>query len=120
MGDGKSNRKQLLEKLLNQPIAVIGMACRIPGAKSVTELWENVLSKRQAFRRIPDAKMPLSEYLDPKGMHPDKTYAVKAACITDFQFDWQKYRIPHKTVITTDIVHWLAYEVAIQAVADAG
>ena len=38
---------------MTSPIAIVGAACRYPDATSPSELWENVLSKRQAFRRMP-------------------------------------------------------------------
>ena len=34
-------------------IAVVGMACCYPDARSPQELWESVLAGRRAFRRIP-------------------------------------------------------------------
>ena len=48
------------------------------------------------------------------------TYIDRAAVIDGFAFDWAERRIPLSTVQTTDIVHWLALETSLQAVADAG
>ncbi len=102
------------------PIAVIGMACRYPGASTLTELWENILTKRRQFRRIPDCRTPLSDYyhVDPK--KPDKSYLKHAAVIDGFNFDWKKRHIPYSTYQSTDIVHWIALEIAMAAMADAG
>ena len=44
------------------PIAIVGIACCYPDANSPTELFENVLAGRRAFRRIPDERLPLDEY----------------------------------------------------------
>ena len=38
---------------LRDEIAVVGWACRLPGAKSVTELWSLLLEGRCAVRRFP-------------------------------------------------------------------
>jgi Beta-ketoacyl synthase, N-terminal domain len=46
---------------MNQPIAIVGIACRYPDANSPAELWENVLAGRRAFRRIPDERLRLEE-----------------------------------------------------------
>ncbi len=43
-----------------------------------------------------------------------------AALIDGFSFDWSARRIPRLTYQVTDIVHWLALETALQAMADAG
>lgn len=101
-------------------IAVIGIGCNYPDAQNLTKLWENVLSRRCQFRQLPTQRLPLGEYYDPDKTVPDKTYGKKAAVIDGFQFDWASRRIPQKTVLATDIVHWLALETADQAIKDAG
>ena len=100
-------------------IAVIGLACRYPDATTPRQLWENILARRRQFRRIPDCRLPLADYYDADKKSPDKTYARQAAVIDGFDFDWAARRIPFSTVRTTDIVHWLALETSLAAVAVA-
>ncbi|NNK41229.1 MAG: acyltransferase domain-containing protein, partial [Myxococcales bacterium] len=102
------------------PIAIIGLGCRYPDARTPRELWENVLTRRQSFRRMPDERLPLSEYGDSDKSAPDKTYLERAAVIDGFEFDWASRRIPKHTFEQTDITHWLALDVALQALNDAG
>ncbi len=47
---------------MNEGIAIVGMGCRFPDARSPDELWENVLARRQAFRRLPDERLRLDDY----------------------------------------------------------
>jgi enediyne polyketide synthase len=101
-------------------IAIIGLGCRYPDARSPRELWENVLSRRQSFRRMPDERLPLSEYGDSDRSAPDATYGTRAAVIDGFDFDWARRRIPKQVFEQTDITHWLALDVAMQALADSG
>ena len=101
-------------------IAIIGLGCRYPDARNPRELWENVLTQRQSFRRMPDERLPLSEYGDSDKNAPDKTYLERAAVIDGFEFDWARRRIPKQVYEQTDITHWLALDVALQAVNDAG
>ena len=101
-------------------VAVVGMACWYPGARDLRQFWENVLAKRRQFRRFPDSRLPLADYHDPAPRAPDKTYATRAAFIDGFEFDWVGRRIPQRTYESTDVVHWLALEVALTALADAG
>lgn len=105
---------------MHKKLAVIGLACNYPGAKTPLELWENVLAKRQQFRKMPDERLPLADYHDPEKSASDKTYSKQAAVIDGFNFDWQSHRIPKSTVESTDIVHWLALETALAAIKDAG
>jgi len=105
---------------MSNPIAIVGAACRYPDAASPTELWENVLSQRQAFRRIPPERLPLDDYYSPDPAMPDRTYSQNAALITNWTFDRAKYRVSRSTFDSADLAHWLALEVADAALADAG
>lgn len=96
------------------------MACHYPGASNLRHFWENVLTKRRQFRPFPDIRLPLSDYYDPDPNIPDKTYCNKAALIDGFKFDWISHRIPKSTIDSTDIVHWLALEVALKSLKNAG
>ncbi len=101
-------------------VAVIGVGCWYPDAPNPSRLWENVLARRQAFRRLPSRRLPLDRYHDPDSQTPDKTYGRQAAVIDGFEFDWVSRRIPKRTFESTDIAHWLALEVSLQALWDAG
>lgn len=105
---------------MTSPIAIVGAACRYPDAASPSELWENVLAQRQAFRRMPPERLPLADYYSPDPSVPDKTYSQNAALITNWSFDRAKYRVSRSTFDSADLVHWLALEVADAALCDAG
>ncbi|GIF72118.1 type I polyketide synthase [Asanoa siamensis] len=101
-------------------VAIVGMACRYPDATSPRELWENAVAGRRAFRRLPDERMRLDDYWDPDPAAPDKFYARNAAVIEGYQFDRIAYKIAGSTYRSTDLTHWLALDVAAQALGDAG
>ena len=105
---------------MTSPIAIVGAACRYPDAASPSELWENVVAQRQAFRRMPSERLPLSDYYSPDPSVPDKTYSQNAAVITNWTFDRAKYRVSRSTFDSADLAHWLALEVADAALRDAG
>src|SRR5690606_19267686 len=46
-------------------IAVVGLACRFPGAASAAELWDLLVHGRDAIRDIPADRWPVADYLDP-------------------------------------------------------
>lgn len=101
-------------------IAVVGMACRYPDASSPTELWENAVAGRRAFRRLPDVRMRLEDYWDADPAAPDRIYAKHAAVIEGYEFDRLGYKIAGSTYRSTDLTHWLALDIAGRALADAG
>ncbi|MEH1778379.1 MAG: type I polyketide synthase [Nostoc sp.] len=101
-------------------VAVVGMGCYYPGANNLKQLWENILARRREFRQFPDIRLPVSEYYDPDRKASDKTYGSRAAVLDGFEFDWANQRIPKTAFESSDMVHWLALEVALQALENAG
>ncbi|MQS10765.1 SDR family NAD(P)-dependent oxidoreductase [Streptomyces kaniharaensis] len=103
-----------------QRVAIVGIGLRYPDANSPIELWENVLSGRRAFRRLPDERMNHADYWSPDRAAPDRFYATKAAVLRDFEFDRIAYSVAGSTYRSTDLTHWLALDTAARALADAG
>jgi enediyne polyketide synthase len=101
-------------------LAIVGMACRYPDARSPRELWENALAQRQAFRRMPSERLRLEDYFSPDRHTPDQIYATEAALIEGFSFDRTRFRVAGSTFRSADLTHWLALNVAAEALADAG
>lgn len=101
-------------------IAIVGMACCYPEASDPKALWENVLAKRRAFRRFPAERLNGADYFSEDVTQPDKTYCDQAAFIEGYSFDREKYQVSGTTYRSTDLAHWLALDIAAQALADAG
>ena len=105
---------------MRQAIAIVGMACRYPDARSPGELWENALAGRRAFRRIPAERLNLNDYLSSDRQSPDRTYSTEGAFIEGYEFDRARFRVPGATYRAADPVHWLTLDVAAAALEDAG
>lgn len=99
-------------------IAVIGMACRYPGASTPLELFENVLAGRRQFREVPPERWRIEDYYDPDRAAPDRTYSKQAALLEGFEFKPADFRIPYSTFRATDTAQWLALTVARDALED--
>ena len=89
---------------MSRAIAIVGMACRYPDARSPEELWENVLAQRQAFRRIPRERMRIDDYCSDDAAASDRTYSTMAAVITGWELDRNKFRVSRSTYEAADIV----------------
>lgn len=105
---------------MGQAIAIVGMACRYPDARSPDELWENALAERRAFRRIPAERLNLDDYLSSDRESPDQTYSTQGAFIAGYEFDRARFRVPGGTYRAADPAHWLTLDVAADALEDAG
>src|SRR5687767_12713387 len=101
-------------------IAIVGMACVYPDARSPLELWENALAQRRAFRRMPAERMRMEDYFSADKQTPDATYSAEAAVIEGYEFDRVAFRVVGSTYRSADLAHWLALDVASRALADAG
>ena len=89
-------------------IAIVGMACRFPDARSPSQLWENVLAQRRAFRRIPDERLRRADYLSPDPQATDSFYSANAAVIEGYEFDRLRFKVAGSTFRSADLAHWLA------------
>jgi enediyne polyketide synthase len=105
---------------MGEGIAIVGMACRYPDARTPGELWENVLARRRAFRRLPPERLRLEDYAESRPGDPDSLYLQEAAVLEGWEFDRVRFRVAGPTFRSADLAHWLALDVAAQALADAG
>lgn len=105
---------------MTQPIAIVGMACRFPGANSIAEFWENILAQRRAFRRIPSERLRLEDYFSEDRAAEDRIYSKRAALIEGWEFPREKFCVSGEAYRSSDLTHWLALHVASEALVDAG
>ena len=49
----------------DEPIAIVGMACRFPGAPDPDAFWEVLSAGVDMIREIPDDRFDINEYYDP-------------------------------------------------------
>ncbi|HLX06354.1 MAG TPA: SDR family NAD(P)-dependent oxidoreductase [Thermoanaerobaculia bacterium] len=135
---------------MSEGIAIVGLGCRYPDARSPAELWETVMARRQAFRLVPPERLRLDDYRArsggslpagaasgavsgaasgaagdagaprPVAADPDSIPLREAAVLAGWEFDRLRFRVAGATFRAADLTHWLALEVAAAALADAG
>ncbi|MER0242132.1 beta-ketoacyl synthase N-terminal-like domain-containing protein [Streptomyces sp. HSW2009] len=70
-------RRQLdrVRKTAQEPIAVVGMACRFPGGCDTPErFWDFLCEAGIGVREVPDDRWPVQEHYDPTPGKPGKMY----------------------------------------------
>ena len=60
------------EQARNEPIAIIGMACRFPGANDTSSLWELLQAGRDAVTEVPESRWKIDDYYDPNPDAPGR------------------------------------------------
>ncbi|MEU6609210.1 SDR family NAD(P)-dependent oxidoreductase [Streptomyces shenzhenensis] len=102
------------------PIAVIGMAGRYPGADNVTQLWDMLLEGRCAVSAVPPHRWDHEPIYSPDpGPHQTNSRWAGLLPRVD-QFDPLFFQITPKDATQMDPQQRLFLEVAYEAVQDAG
>jgi acyl transferase domain-containing protein/thioesterase domain-containing protein/acyl carrier protein len=120
-------QRQLLEKRLAQqrptaePIAIIGMACRFPGAPNLDAYWRLICDRVNTAREVPAERWNLDEFYDATGETPGKMSVRWAALIDNpDQFDPQFFGITPREAARMDPQQRILLEVAWEAMENAG
>jgi enediyne polyketide synthase len=101
-------------------IAILSTSCRFPDAASPADLWANVLEGRRSFRALPTQRLDLARYAAEAIGEADSITRIRAGLLTNWNFDRSKFRIPEKTFAAADLTHWLALELAAEAIDGIG
>ncbi len=102
------------------PLAIIGMACRLPGADNLDQFWRLLIEGRTAIRELPADRLDQSLYYDSRKGVVGKTYSKLGAILSSRQFHHDKCPIPDELVHSADPCHLLMCEVAADACRHAG
>lgn len=104
------------------PIAVIGMACRLPGGIDSPELlWEALLRGDDLITEIPMDRWNLDEHYDPQPGVPGRSVSRWGGFIDDVAgFDAEFFGIGDREAAAIDPQHRLLMEAAWEAVEHAG
>ncbi|MCI0492434.1 MAG: SDR family NAD(P)-dependent oxidoreductase, partial [Planctomycetes bacterium] len=104
-----------------EPIAIIGMACRFPGAPDLTAYWRLIRDGVNAATEVPPERWDPEEFYDPTGETPGKMSVRWAALIHQpDQFDPQFFGITPREAARMDPQQRLLLEVAWEAMENAG
>ncbi len=106
---------------LSEPIAVISLACRFPGADSPESFWQLLRDGVDAVQEIPSTRWDVAAYYDAHRPTPGKMYMREGAFIGDVeQFDPLFFGISPREAIGMDPQHRLLLEVSWEALERAG
>jgi polyketide synthase 5 len=104
------------------PIAVIGMACRLPGGiDSPEKLWDALLRGDDLVTEIPPDRWDADDYYDPEPGVPGRSVSKWGAFLDDVSgFDPEFFGINEREATATDPQHRLLLETSWEAMEHAG
>jgi 3-oxoacyl-[acyl-carrier-protein] synthase II len=111
-----------LERVLHEPIAIVGMGCRFPGGANNPEaFWHLLESGGDAIVDIPVDRWDSQMYYDPNPAIPGKMYVHQGGFLPNLQdFDAQFFRIAPREAMSLDPQQRLLLEVSWEALESAG
>ena len=109
-----------LPRSAGEPIAVVGIGCRLPGgADSAEQAWQMLAAGTDAVREVPADRWTDAVY-DPQPGNPDRSYSRHGAFLDDVdRFDAAFFGISGCEANRIDPQHRLLLECSWQAVEEA-
>ena len=105
----------------DEPIAIVGMACRFPGAPDPEAYWEMLSGGVDGIREIPDDRFDIDEYYDPDPDAPGKIYTRYGGFLDGIAgFDPEFFGISPREAVWMDPQQRLMLEVAWEGLERAG
>ncbi len=103
------------------PIAVIGVACRLPGGINSPELlWEALLRGDDLVTEIPGERWNADEYYDPEPGVPGRSVSRWGAFLDISDFDGPFFGLDDQKAAAIDPQHRLLLETSWEAIEHAG
>ncbi len=114
-------REQKTDGRIAEPIAVVGMSCRFPGAANAADYWRLIAEGRHTTVEIPADRWPVDLFYDPDPDTPGRM-AVRWGAFLDQvdQFDALFFGITPREAARMDPQQRLLLEIAWEAMEDAG
>src|SRR5581483_1779572 len=115
-------RLDAVERDRTEPIAIVGIGCRLPGHVSDPQgFWALLRDGVDAVSEVPADRWDVDAYYDPDHDVPGKTYARWGGFLESVdQFDPGFFGISRREARSIDPQHRLLLEVSIEALHDAG
>jgi acyl transferase domain-containing protein len=109
-------------------VAIIGMACVMPGAPDVEAFWSNIVDGVDSVTEVPESRWNVDIHFDPDFEGAAKTESGKehksvskwGGFVPDVGFDALKWGIPPASLAAIDPAQLMALKTAGAALDDAG
>ena len=105
----------------DEPIAIVAVACRFPGAPDPDAYWEVLSGGVDAIREIPDDRFDIDEFYDPDPETPGKIYTRSGGYLDGIDgFDPEFFGISPREAVWMDPQQRLMLETAWEGLERAG
>ena len=103
-----------------EPIAIVGLACRVPGAWNASELWSLLDDERDAIGRVPEDRWDRKQWLLEGRSKQGTIYTDRMGCIdAPYAFDAAFFGIDDRAALALDPQQRIILELCWHALEDA-
>ncbi len=102
-----------------EPIAIVGLGGRFPGANDVGTFWQRLLEGHDATRTIPAERWDVERYFSEDRDRKDTCYTRLGCFLDQLPVVQERWRIPPAAVQALDPSQLLLLQVAEEALSDA-
>lgn len=107
--------------LASEGVAVIGMACRFPGAPDYRAFWENLRMGVNSIREIPSSRWSVADYWSADPDRPNSTVSKWCGVVDGVEeFDADFFRVSPREARSMDPQQRLLLQEAYRCIEDAG
>ena len=103
-----------------KPIAIVGMACRLPGADNLDEFWRMLEEGRTGLGELPDDRINRDLQYDPQPGIRGKSYTSLGGIVPERPFDRDLCPLPESLIEVSHKAHLTLCEVAAHAFQQGG
>ncbi|MEW6730187.1 MAG: SDR family NAD(P)-dependent oxidoreductase [Acidobacteriota bacterium] len=104
-----------------EPIAIVGMSCRFPGAESVEQFWQLLRNGIDAIQEVPSWRWDIDTFYDPDPLAPGKMNTRWGGFVERLdQFDPYFFGISPREAAHMDPQQRLMLKIAWEALENAG
>ncbi len=108
------------ESLIQQPLAIVGMACRLPQVDTLEAYWQLLIEGRSAIGPLGPRVLDRKLHYDPRKGIQGKTYSSIGGMIADRPVDLSLLGLDEHEASAWDECHLIFAEVAAQAWRHSG
>ncbi len=105
--------------LTDDPVAIVGMACRLPGADDLKGYWNLISHSEDAIRKLPASRFDPNLYFDSEEGVPGKSYADIGGVVREQPWSRNDILLPDDVREQSDLVHLTLLDVVCDALCEA-
>ncbi|MEX2285519.1 MAG: C45 family autoproteolytic acyltransferase/hydrolase [Planctomycetaceae bacterium] len=109
-----------MQNLADKPLAIVGMACRLPGADDLEQFWQLLIEGRSDLGELPRDRFKRELHYHPEKGKRTKSYTSIGGVASHHPFDRTVNPLPQELIDRAHQVHLTFFEVAAAACRDAG